>query len=272
MLEVAPFERLRVADYGDVDVSPVSIEQTFEAVERELDPVVAAGVIPLAVGGDHSITLPVLRALARRHGPLALVHFDSHPDTWGEYAGSYHYHGSTFRRAIEEGIVDGARLIQIGIRGPVYGRDDFEFHAEHGLEVIRIGDVKEHGVARALERVARLRGRPRVLLLRHRRGGPGVCAGHGHARGRRAHQLRGAEPRARAPGPRPGRRRRRRGGAAVRRARAPSRACSPRICSSSFSACSRSASDSRGLASLDRGRSVSGLAPPRGRAAWARVL
>ena len=78
----------------------------------------------------------------------------------GEYAGSYHYHGSTFRRAIEEGIVDGARLIQIGIRGPVYSRDDFEFHDEHGLEVIRIGDVKEHGVARALERVARLRGRP----------------------------------------------------------------------------------------------------------------
>ena len=160
VLKVHPFERLRVADYGDVDVSPVSIEQTFDAVERELDPVVAAGVIPLAVGGDHSITLPVLRAVARRHGPLALVHFDSHPDTWGEYAGSYHYHGSTFRRAIEEGIVDGARLIQIGIRGPVYGRDDFEFHAEHGLEVIRIGDVKEHGVARALERVARLRGRP----------------------------------------------------------------------------------------------------------------
>jgi agmatinase len=160
VLEVGPFDALRVADYGDVDVSPVSIEETFAAVERELDPVVAAGVIPLAVGGDHSITLPVLRALARRHGPLALVHFDSHPDTWGEYAGSYHYHGSTFRRAIEEGIVDGARLIQIGIRGPVYSRDDFEFHDEHSLEVIRIGDVKEHGVARALERVARLRGRP----------------------------------------------------------------------------------------------------------------
>lgn len=163
ILEVAPFEVLRVADYGDVDVSPVSIDETFAAVERELAPVVDAGVTPIAIGGDHSITLPVLRALARRHGPLSLVHFDSHPDTWGEYAGSYHYHGSTFRRAIEEGIVDGARLIQIGIRGPIYARDDFEFHAEHGLEVIRIGDVKEQGVARALERVARLRGRPLYL-------------------------------------------------------------------------------------------------------------
>ncbi len=160
MLQVAPFERLRVADCGDVDVSPVSLEQTFAAVERELDVVVAAGAIPLAVGGDHSITLPVLRSLVRRHGPLALVHFDSHPDTWGEYAGSYHYHGSTFRRAIEEGIVDGGRLIQIGIRGPIYTRDDFDFHAEHGLEAIRIAEVKERGVAWVIERLTRLEGRP----------------------------------------------------------------------------------------------------------------
>jgi agmatinase len=160
VLEVSPFEQLRIADYGDVDVSPVSLEETFAAIERELDVVVGAGAIPLAVGGDHSITLPVLRSLARRHGPLALVHFDSHPDTWGEYAGSYHYHGSTFRRAIEEGLVDGRRLIQIGIRGPIYSRDDFEFHAEHGLEAIRIGEVKDHGVASIVERLARLEGRP----------------------------------------------------------------------------------------------------------------
>ncbi len=160
VLEVSPFEKLRVADYGDVDVSPVSLDETFALVERELDTVVQAGAIPLAVGGDHSITLPVLRAVARRHGPLALVHFDSHPDTWGEYAGSYHYHGSTFRRAIEEGLVDGARIVQIGIRGPVYSRDDFDFHAQHGLEVVRIGDVKERGVGWAIERVARLAGRP----------------------------------------------------------------------------------------------------------------
>ena len=160
VLGVAPFERLRVADYGDVDVSPVSIEETFAAVERDLDEIVAGGAIPLAIGGDHSITLPVLRSLARRHGPLALVHFDSHPDTWGEYAGSYHYHGSTFRRAIEEGIVDGRRLIQIGIRGPIYGAEDFDFHTEHGLEAIRIGEVKEGGVEAVLARLGRLAGRP----------------------------------------------------------------------------------------------------------------
>jgi len=88
VLEVSPFERLRVADLGDVDVVPISIEGTFRAVEQAVEPVVAAGVVPLAVGGDHSVTLPLLRVLARRYGPLGLVHFDAHPDTWDEYFGT----------------------------------------------------------------------------------------------------------------------------------------------------------------------------------------
>jgi agmatinase len=159
-LKVAPFERLRVADYGDVDVAPVSIEATFAAIERDVSALVQAGVTPLSVGGDHSVTLPILRALARRHGPLALVHFDAHPDTWDEYFGSKYFHGTTFRRAVEEGLVDGRRVIQIGIRGPLYGPEDFDFHATHGLEVLRIEDVKERGTAWAAERLERLAGRP----------------------------------------------------------------------------------------------------------------
>ncbi|PWU20160.1 MAG: agmatinase, partial [Candidatus Rokuibacteriota bacterium] len=156
VLHVAPFEKLRVADYGDVDVVPISIEGTFAAIQRETDVLVDAGVLPLSVGGDHSITLPILRSLARRHGRLGLVHFDAHPDTWDEYFGSKYFHGTTFRRAIEEGLVDGELLIQIGIRGPLYGSDDFDFHRQHGLEAIRIGDVKERGTAWVLERVQRL--------------------------------------------------------------------------------------------------------------------
>jgi agmatinase len=159
-LKVAPFERLRVADYGDVDVPPISIEATFAAIERDMDALTAAKVVPLSVGGDHSVTLPILRALARRHGQLALVHFDAHPDTWDEYYGSKYFHGTTFRRAVEEGLVDGRRVIQIGIRGPLYGPDDFDFHAAHGLEVIRIEDVKERGTAWVTERIERLAGRP----------------------------------------------------------------------------------------------------------------
>src|SRR5262249_45425662 len=124
------------------------------------DILVDAGVTPLCVGGDHSITLPILRSLARRHGRLGLVHFDAHPDTWDEYFGSKYFHGTTFRRAIEEGLVDGRRVVQIGIRGPLDGADDFELHRQHGLEAIRIEQVREHGTAWVIERLQRLHGGP----------------------------------------------------------------------------------------------------------------
>jgi agmatinase len=160
VLQVSPFEKLRVADYGDVDVVPISIEGTFAAIERETNALVAAGVIPLSVGGDHSITLPILRSLARRHGRVGLIHFDAHPDTWDEYFGSKYFHGTTFRRAVEENLIDGQRVVQIGIRGPLYGADDFDFHREHGLEAIRIETVKERGTAWVIERLRRLSGGP----------------------------------------------------------------------------------------------------------------
>ncbi len=160
VLQVSPFEKLRVADYGDVDVVPISIEGTFAAIERETNQLVAAGVIPISVGGDHSITLPILRSLARRHGRVGLIHFDAHPDTWDEYFGSKYFHGTTFRRAVEENLIDGQRVVQIGIRGPLYGADDFDFHREHGLEAIRIETVKERGTAWVVERLRRLAGGP----------------------------------------------------------------------------------------------------------------
>jgi agmatinase len=160
VLKVHPFERLRVADCGDVDVVPISIERTHAAIEQRIDSVLAAGARPLCVGGDHSVTLPILRALARRHGPLGLVHFDAHPDTWDEYFGSKLFHGTPFRRAVEEGLIDTRRMIQVGIRGPLYGPEDFAFHDEHGIEVLRIEPIKEQGLAWAAGRLARLRGAP----------------------------------------------------------------------------------------------------------------
>jgi len=160
VLQVSPFEKLRVADYGDVDVVPISIEGTFAAIERETNQLVAAGVIPISVGGDHSITLPILRSLARRHGRVGLIHFDAHPDTWDEYFGSKYFHGTTFRRAVEENLIDGQRVVQIGIRGPLYGADDFDFHREHGLEAIRIETVKERGTAWVVGQLRRLAGGP----------------------------------------------------------------------------------------------------------------
>jgi agmatinase len=160
VLKVHPFEKLRVADCGDVDVVPISIERTHEAIAGKIDQVTAAGAMPLVVGGDHSITLPILRALARRHGPIGVVHFDAHPDTWDEYFGSKLFHGTPFRRAIEEGLIEPRRMIQVGIRGPLYGDEDFAFHDQHGIEVVRIEAVKEQGTAWVTERFARLRGGP----------------------------------------------------------------------------------------------------------------
>jgi agmatinase len=160
VLKVHPFERLRVADCGDIDVNPTSIEATYAAITARIDAVVAAGAAPVCVGGDHSITLGILRSLAKRHGPLGIVHFDAHPDTWDQYFGSKFFHGTPFRRAIEERLIDPRRMIQIGIRGPLYGPEDFAFHDEHGIDVVRIEAVKEGGTGPVAAQLARLRGGP----------------------------------------------------------------------------------------------------------------
>ncbi|HWW83388.1 MAG TPA: agmatinase [Vicinamibacterales bacterium] len=154
--KVAPFDRLNVADVGDVDPPPVSIEKAYAAIEARIAAIAEAGARPIVIGGDHSITLPVLRALARRSGPLALVQVDAHIDTWDEYFGGKYFHGTPFRRAIEEGLVDGRRFVQVGIRGPMYGENDFEFHAQHGITVVDINRVKDRGVSAAIDDIRRI--------------------------------------------------------------------------------------------------------------------
>ena len=153
--KVAPFDRLNVADVGDIDAPPVSIEKAYDAIEAGIGAIAGAGARPIIVGGDHSITLPALRALAKRHGALALVQFDSHIDTWDEYFGGKYFHGTPFRRAIEEGVIDGRRFIQVGIRGPMYGEDDFDFHREHGITVVDIDQVKTRGIAAVVADIRR---------------------------------------------------------------------------------------------------------------------
>src|SRR3954471_9040050 len=154
--KVAPFDRLNVADLGDVDAPPVSIEQCYEAAGARSGAIADAGARRVVIGGDHSISLPILRALARRHGPLALVQFDAHIDTWDEYFGGKYFHGTPFRRAIEEGIVDGRRFVQVGIRGPMYGDEDFDFHREHGITMIDIDQVKARGIAATVQEIRRV--------------------------------------------------------------------------------------------------------------------
>jgi len=154
--KVAPFDVLNVADVGDVDPPPVSIEKAYEAIEARIGAIADTGARPIVAGGDHSISLPILRALARRHGPLALVQIDSHIDTWDEYFGGKYFHGTPFRRAIEEGIVEGRRFVQVGIRGPMYGEEDFAFHRDHGITMLDIDQVKARGVGWTVAEIRRV--------------------------------------------------------------------------------------------------------------------
>jgi hypothetical protein len=123
-LAVDVVERLSMVDYGDAPTVPGYHEETLARIERHLTPLHEAGVTPLCVGGDHSIVLAELRAAARTHGPLAVVHLDAHADVWDEYYGARYFHGTVFKRAVEEGLVDPHRSVQAGMRGTLYGESD----------------------------------------------------------------------------------------------------------------------------------------------------
>ena len=112
-----PFDRLRVIDFGDIETYPGYLDQSLQRFEKALAPVFEAAVFPVCLGGDHSVTLAALRAAARKYGPLSLVHFDAHFDTWPSEAERPYHHGTQFRLAIEEGLIDPAASVQIGIRG-----------------------------------------------------------------------------------------------------------------------------------------------------------
>jgi agmatinase len=122
--DMAIFDHLSVIDYGDVPVVPGFIEESYEKIRGGLEEVHWAGVVPIVLGGDHSIALPELRAAAAVHGPLALVQFDSHADTWDEYFGKKYNHGTVFRRVVEEGLLDPSRSIQVGMRRSLYEAGD----------------------------------------------------------------------------------------------------------------------------------------------------
>jgi agmatinase len=135
-LDVNVVDALSIVDYGDLPVSPGDTERTYAQVEETLEPIVDTEVFPLALGGDHSITLAELRVVARRHGPLALVQLDSHCDTWEQYFGQKFFHGTTFKRAVEEGLLDASASVQAGMRGPVYDSSDLDEARDLGFTVI----------------------------------------------------------------------------------------------------------------------------------------
>jgi agmatinase len=144
-LEVNVVETLSIVDHGDVPVSPGDTERTYGQVEEALAPLVDAGIFPLALGGDHSVTLAELRVLSRKHGPLALVQLDAHGDTWEEYFGQRFFHGTTFKRALEEELIDPAASVQAGLRGSLYGAEDIDSARALGFTVLSCDELRALG-------------------------------------------------------------------------------------------------------------------------------
>jgi agmatinase len=160
-LGVEPWNRHQVADAGDLGVNPFGIEEAVSQVEAGARAVLARADRLIAVGGDHTIALPLLRATAQRHGPVALIHFDAHLDTWDTYFGAPYTHGTPFRRAAEEGVLDLDCSAHVGIRGPLYAGSDLAEDRRLGFATVSTADVARHGVDEAIDRVReRVGGRP----------------------------------------------------------------------------------------------------------------
>ena len=156
-LDVSPFELVQVADAGDMAVNPFNINEAIEAVQHNALELTADGSSLVTLGGDHTIALPLLRAAAERAAePVALLHFDAHLDTWDTYFGAEYTHGTPFRRAVEEGILDTEAISHVGTRGPLYGKKDLEDDKRFGFGIVTSADVYHQGVG---EIVAKLRDR-----------------------------------------------------------------------------------------------------------------
>ncbi len=152
-LDVSPFAAQQVADAGDVAVNPFDIEEAIGTLERAAHGFAADDVSLLTIGGDHTIALPLLRAAARRHGPIGVLHLDAHLDTWDTYFGAAYTHGTPFRRAGEEGLLDPERCLHLGIRGPLYAPSDLRDDRAIGFQVVTADDYQDTTVAAIVERM-----------------------------------------------------------------------------------------------------------------------
>jgi agmatinase len=152
-LGITPFAEIQVVDAGDVPVTPFSIDDAMQQIAAHATELLQGGRTVIAVGGDHTIALPMLRSVANQHGPVALVHFDAHLDTWDTYFNAPTTHGTIFRRAFEEGLLIEDHSIHIGTRGPIYGRDDLDDDRRFGFRTIRASDVDTLGVPGTIDAI-----------------------------------------------------------------------------------------------------------------------
>ena len=146
-----PFHKARCADLGDTPVNPADVQDSLARISAFYGKVKGQGIVPLSLGGDHLVSLPILRALAT-DGPLAMIHFDAHTDFYDSYFGGFRYtHGTPFRRAAEEGLLDPARVVQIGIRGTGYDGEDVAWARAQGVRIVMIEELVERGVEAVMD-------------------------------------------------------------------------------------------------------------------------
>ena len=143
----APFDSFQIADVGDVALNTFNLLKSIDIIEEHFNSLLATGAKTVAMGGDHTVALPILRAVARRHGPVALVHVDAHADTNDEMFGERITHGTIFRRAIEEKLVDPSRMVQIGLRTTGYSAEDFDWARQQGVRVVPAEDCWHRSLA-----------------------------------------------------------------------------------------------------------------------------
>jgi|TARA_Y100000385_G_scaffold9424_2_gene9836 guanidinobutyrase len=154
----APFDSFQVADLGDVALNPYNLSACIEIIEQHYSAVLENAVTPVSIGGDHTITLPILRAIARKHGPVALIHVDAHADVNDTMFGEPVAHGTIFRRAIEEKLVDPRSMFQIGLRATGYAAEDFDWARDQGVTVVQAEACWYKSLAPLMEEVRRLIG------------------------------------------------------------------------------------------------------------------
>ena len=160
----APFDSLQVADIGDVAINPYNLLDSIRRIEEAYDAILAHDCTPISLGGDHTITLPILRAIARKHGPVALVHIDAHADVNDTMFGEKIAHGTPFRRAVEEGLLQCEHVTQIGLRGTGYEAEDFDWCRRQGFRVVQVEECWHRSLAPLMEEVrARVGDRPVYL-------------------------------------------------------------------------------------------------------------
>ena len=151
--DAAPFDSLQVADVGDAPIVPFNLGRSVEIIEGFYDDLIANGCRTLTLGGDHTIALPILRAMKKRYGPVGLIHVDAHADVTDSLLGEKIYHGSPFRRAVEEQLIEPSRVVQIGLRGSGYGADDFDWGRERGFRVVLAQECWHRSLTPLMEEV-----------------------------------------------------------------------------------------------------------------------